>query len=106
MEAGFAGNDCNICVFNNEIEGIQCTIAVYVDDMIITSVCGEMIEDVCTHVKERCGNITRCDGPVQSYLEMVFDLSKAGEARMTMKGYIELKSAVKPGVPPLMDYLS
>ena len=94
MEAGFVRNDSDICVFNKESEGSQCTIAVHVDDLIITSVRGDMIEDVCTHVRKRYGNITRCDGPVLNYLGMVFDLSKAGEVRMTMEGYIEETLAV------------
>ena len=89
VEAGFVRNECNICVFNREMDGVQCTIAVHVDNLIITSVNADMIEYACAHVKVKYGDITRCDGPVLNYLSMMFDLFKSGEVRMTMKGYIE-----------------
>ena len=76
-------------MFNKTENGKQCTIAIHVDDLIITSVRTGMIEDVCAHLRNRYGNITRCDGPILNYLGMVFDLSIVGEVRMTMKGYIE-----------------
>ena len=65
-------------MFNREVDGVQCTIAVHVDDLIITSVRADMIEYACARVKGKYGNITRCDGPVLNYLGMVFDLIKSG----------------------------
>ena len=53
-----------------------------------------MVEDICAHIKQRYGNITRYDGPILNYLGMVFDLSTAGEVRMTMGGYIKETLAV------------
>ena len=89
LEGGFERNVYDTCVFNKTENGKQCTIAIHVDDLIITSVRTGMIEDVCAHLRNRYGNITRCDGPILNYLGMVFDLSNVGEVRMTMKGYIE-----------------
>lgn len=46
-----------------------------------------MIEDVCSSLKARYGDITRHDGPILNYLGMDFDLTTVGEVHMTMKGY-------------------
>ena len=71
-KAGFIENECEICVYNKWAYGLQCTIAVHVDDSIITSVDQQMIEDICSSLNERYGNITRQDGPILNYLGMVF----------------------------------
>ena len=97
-DAGYEKNQYDVCVFNKKVGGLQCTIAIHVDDLIITSTDPKMIEDICAHVKSRYGSITRCDGPTLNYLGMVFDLSIAGEVRMTMKGYIE-ETIAMAGIP-------
>ena len=94
MDAGIVKDECDICVIQKKVAGTQCTIAMHVNDLIVTSVGAQVIEDVCSHVKERYGNIARHDGPVLNYLGIVFGLSKAGEVRITMKGYIEETLAV------------
>ena len=84
---GYGKNEYEICVFNKSVNGIQCTVAVHVDDLIITSRSREMIDDVCNGMRETYGEISRHDGPVLNYLGMVFDLSHKGEVRMDMRGY-------------------
>ena len=69
--------------------GVQCTIAVHVDDLMITSTNIAMIESVSTGLIKRYGDITRRDGPLVNYLGMVFDLTTAGVARVSMTGYVE-----------------
>jgi hypothetical protein len=84
------------CVFNRLDErGTQCTATVHVNDLFISSRSPSMIEHLCEGLKTRYGDITRKDGPVVSYLGMTFDLSCAGEARLTMHGYVQevLKSS-------------
>ena len=45
MKLGYKPNPHDVCVFNRHNDaGTQCTVAVYVDDLLITSVCAEMIE--------------------------------------------------------------
>jgi hypothetical protein len=48
-----------------------------------------MIESLTEGLKKRYGEISKTNGTVLNYLGMVFDLSKVGEARVTMKGYVE-----------------
>ena len=84
---GYRKNEYEVCVFNKVVDGVQCTAAVHVDDLIITSTDQNMIDELCRGLKGRYGEITRHDGPILNYLGMVFDLSHCGEVRMHMKGY-------------------
>jgi hypothetical protein len=87
---GYKSNKYEPCVFNTLDErGTQCTATVHVDDLFISSRSAGMIEHLCGGLKKRYGDITRKDGPVVSYLGMTFDLSSQGEARLTMRGYVE-----------------
>jgi hypothetical protein len=90
QDLGYNSNKYEPCVFNRLDErGTQCTATVNVDDLFISSKSPSMIEHLCTGLKDRYGDITRKDGPVVSYLGMTFDLSFPGEARLTMRGYVE-----------------
>ena len=80
----------DMCVFNKHDEyRVQCTIAVHVDDQMITSANGKMIESVSAGLIKRYGDITRKDGPIVNYLGMVFDLTTKGVACVSMIGYVE-----------------
>ena len=72
---------------NRQSDGVQCTVAVHVDDLIITCVNMGMIDNLCVGLKSKYGEITRKDGPMLNYLGMVFDLSQRGEVHMSMEGY-------------------
>ena len=48
-----------------------------------------MIDELTRGLKSRYGEITETRGTILNYLGMVFDLSHAGEARVTMKGYVD-----------------
>ena len=87
---GYRKNVYEQCVFNkSDKHGVQCTAAVHVDDLLITSVNKDMIESLCDGLKRRYGEITRTDGPMLNYLGIRFDLTFPGETRITMQGYVE-----------------
>ena len=87
---GYTPNTIDICVFNKLSEkGVQCTVAVHVDDLMITSIDADMIESLAAGLIERYGDITRKDGPTVNYLGMVFDLTASGSAKVTMTGYVD-----------------
>ena len=89
-DAGYVKNEYEICVYNKRNKvGVQCTVAVHVDDLIITSMDADMIKKLKAFLKNRYGEITYTDGLVLNYLGMVFDLSVVGQVKMTMKGYID-----------------
>ena len=89
-DGGYTKNEYEICVYNKRNKvGMQCTIAVHVDDLVITSVDADMIKELKAFLKNRYGEITYTDGHVLNYLGMVFDLSVVGQVKMTMKGYVD-----------------
>ena len=86
---GYTRNDRDICVFNRlNKNGVQCTITVHVDDLLIMSKSKVMIAELTEGLRTRYGEITVTQGPTLNYLGMVLDLSFAGEARVTMSRYV------------------
>ena len=54
-ELGYIPNAHDMCMFNKHDEyGVQCTIAVHVDDLMVTSTNGAMIESVASGLMRRC----------------------------------------------------
>lgn len=86
---GYERNSYDNCVFNKTDNGVQCTATVHVDDLFITSTSVDMIESLSEGLRKRYGEISKTSGTVLNYLGMVFDLSHPGEARVTMRGYVE-----------------
>jgi Reverse transcriptase (RNA-dependent DNA polymerase) len=90
ISLGYKRNEIDICVFNRkDSNGVQCTAAIHVDDLLITSTSTSMIEELTSGLKKRYGEITLKHGPIVNYLGMVLDFSHPGEARITMGGYID-----------------
>jgi hypothetical protein len=92
---GYERNPHDICVFNKTgKQGLQCTVTVHVDDLLITSV-DESMTLLAEGLRLRYGKITKSDGTTLNYLGMVLDLTHPGEARVTMKGFVDemLKSS-------------
>ena len=88
-ELGYEKNKHEGCVFNKRKDGIQCTVALHVDDLLITSMSAPLIDELCEGLKIKYGEISRSDGPVVNYLGMTFDLRVKGEATVTMTRYIQ-----------------
>jgi Reverse transcriptase (RNA-dependent DNA polymerase) len=90
VDLGYKTNEMDICMFNRkDSNGVQCTAAVHVDDLLIMSTNTSMIEELTSGLKKRYGEISLKHGPVVNYLGMVLDFSHTGEARVTMGGYID-----------------
>ena len=88
-ELGYEKNKHEECEFNKRKDGIQCTVALHVDDLLITSVSAPLIDELCEGLKMKYGEISRSDGPVVNYLGMTFDLRVKGEATVTMTRHIQ-----------------
>ena len=90
LSLGYEKNVCEQCVFNTSgRDEVQCTAAVHVDNLLITSIDEGMINTLCDGLKNNYGDITRCDGPILNYVGMQLDLTFAGKARITMQGYVD-----------------
>ena len=87
---GYERNPHDVCVFNaRDKHGVQCTATIHVDDLFICSANPHMVDELCDGLKARYGEIIKNSGPVLNYLGMVFDVTRPGEAKVTMKGYVE-----------------
>ena len=52
-EAGYIPNPKDICVFNKVVDGVQCTITLHVDDLMVTSVNESLIDEVMSVLKSK-----------------------------------------------------
>jgi hypothetical protein len=87
--AGYVPNPYDRCVFNKtNSKGIQCTLALHVDDLFVSSVDPTMLDDLTDLIRVTYKECKRQDGPYLGYLGMNFDFSILGVASVTMKGYI------------------
>jgi hypothetical protein len=87
---GYVRNETDICVYNRVgKDGVQCTLCVHVDDLMITSVSKEMIAELTEGLKTRYGDIALKHGTQINYLGMSIDFTHTGEARLTMAGYVD-----------------
>ena len=67
-EDGFVANEYDPCVFNKMYDGVQCTVVVYVDDLMITCANREPIDAVIALFRKRFHDLTVNEGVVHSYL--------------------------------------
>ena len=87
---GFVRNPLDICVFNRVTKnGKQCTVIVHVDDLKITCIEENEVDEVIEAVRTIYKDIKVHRGKVHSYLGMTFDYSKQGKVRVSMEGYIK-----------------
>ena len=98
-ELGYIKNEIDGNVFNRVAhEGVQCTACVHVDDLFITSKNDKMISELCEGLRAKYGDISLAHGPLINYLGMNVDITESGQAKVTMKGYIE-DVLVEAGLP-------
>jgi hypothetical protein len=88
LEMGFEVNPKDKCVFNALRGKHQVTVCIYVDDILCTSVDSSDITWVEDGLRKKYGDMTTNHGKIHSYLGQTFDLSTAGECRVSMEGYI------------------
>jgi hypothetical protein len=87
---GYTPNELDTCVFNKGTGNQQCSIALHVDDMMITYKHKVDRDELINALKNRyTEGVTMHEGPKVSYLGMTFDISSKGEMRITQEGYID-----------------
>jgi hypothetical protein len=87
-DIGFVKNQHDICVFNLQKDGKQCTVCLHVDDLLITCVDESIIESVVSSIEAQYKTITLHTGKVHSYLGMTFNFSTPGKVKVSMEGYV------------------
>jgi hypothetical protein len=87
---GYARNEVDICVYNRvNKHGVQYTLCIHVDDLLITSNSKEMIAELTDGLRKWYRKITLKHGPNINYLGVSLDFTHSGEARLTMAGYVQ-----------------
>eukprot|EP00597_Dinobryon_sp_UTEXLB2267_P016727 CAMPEP_0201091862 /NCGR_PEP_ID=MMETSP0812-20130820/368_1 /ASSEMBLY_ACC=CAM_ASM_000668 /TAXON_ID=98059 /ORGANISM="Dinobryon sp., Strain UTEXLB2267" /LENGTH=81 /DNA_ID=CAMNT_0047343059 /DNA_START=25 /DNA_END=267 /DNA_ORIENTATION=- len=80
---GYEQNPYEECVFNRlSAEGVQCTVVVYVDDLMMTSTDKRMIDNDMAILKRKYKEITVHVGDIHSYLGMTFDFTIRGKVKI------------------------
>jgi len=83
----FTMNPYDSCVANKVINGKQCTIAWYVDDLKISHVDPRVVENIFAKLQAEYGKeapLTVSRGKVHNYLGMQIDYSADGKVKFTM----------------------
>ena len=89
---GFVINPYNWCIANKTINGKQCTIVWHVDDLKISHVSEDVLDDIIASLKAeygKVGEMTVRRGPVHEYLGMTLDFSQPGKFILDMEKYLE-----------------
>jgi len=84
---GYVPNKVEPCVFNKrDAHGVQTTVAVHVDDLLITCKNDQGIQDVADIIiTKNFGGLTLKHGPVVPYVGMILDFTDPGTVRVNMK---------------------
>jgi hypothetical protein len=113
-DMGFVINPYDTCVANKTINGKQCTITWHVDDVKISHMDEQVLEDIIEQLNKQYGTINPLvvtHGSVHDYLGMKLDFGESGKVKVDMKDYIggmldELpKDMAGTATSPAADYL-
>mgnify|MGYP003386305885 CR=1 FL=1 len=85
---GYVKNGYDECLFNKTVDGVQCTVAFHVDDLLITCADQVMIDAMEKMLKDNFTAITINKGDKHSYLAMNMEVDKTG-IRLDMIAYIK-----------------
>ena len=86
---GFKENEVILCVFNKIVDGLQCTIILYVDDMLIAHVSSKVVKAITDELDAKYGKGTRSDGKVIQFLGMKIEKEGNGVIAVSMPKHIE-----------------
>ena len=89
-QLGYKANPYDECVFNKyDSNGKQCTVIVYVDDLIISSVSNQLIDELLEHLIKIYKKVQIKEGLNHNYLGMQFTFKENGSLRIDMSKYID-----------------
>ena len=88
-EMGFKLNPYDPCVANKDINGEQCTIMWYVDDMKVSHKDPAVVEQILTEIEQTYGKLTIKRGKDHTFIGMDCTIRDDQKVEITMKQYIE-----------------
>ena len=90
MQLGYKINKYDQCVANKQIDGKQCTIGYYVDDLIATQKNQMVLKELKEQLEEEYGEMSATFGDTQTYLGMDISFNRKDKtATISMKGYLQ-----------------
>ena len=89
IKDGYLPNDCDPCIFNKTTGGIQITIIVYVDDLMILSKNPALIEAIIATLEGKYDKLKVSSGKIHNYLGMVFDFTDPTHVSVDQIGMVE-----------------
>ena len=89
VEMGFQINPYDECVTNKMVNGKQCTILWYVDDLKISYVDSAIIDHMIQEIEKRFRKITVMRGRDHKYIGMSISFPGDGTVSIKMTSYIE-----------------
>jgi hypothetical protein len=92
VSEGFELNPYDNCVANKLVDGKQCTVLWHVDDLKISHVSDQVLEDLVDQLNDRYGKIaplTVTRGTIHDYLGMTLDYGVPGQVTIRMDDYVQ-----------------
>ena len=96
---GFKTNPYDTCVMNKEINGKEMTVGWHVDDLKLSHVDINVLENIISEIEKEFGKespLTVTRGNTHEYLGMTIDFSEPGKVIFSMLEYIERLIADTP----------
>jgi hypothetical protein len=84
----FVPNPIDPCVFNKTVNGKQCTVCLYVDDLMISCEDQGAVQAAIKTLQKSFKNCQIHHGKVHDYLGMTFDFKTPGSVKITMQSYV------------------
>ena len=113
LRMGFVQNPYDQCVFNKrDAEGVQITVAVHVDDLLVTSKSQRLLDEFHEGLNATYPETKSSTGRVVNYIGMCFDFTTEGEVRVTMDNCVrdilrscesDIKAKPTPAASNLFD---
>ena len=85
---GFRINPYDKCVANKMIDGHQCTIVWYVDDVKVSHKDKSVVQDVIKNIEDYFGDLVISEGPTHDYLGMNITIRDDRRIEIEMKNQI------------------
>ena len=95
---GFKVNEYEICAVNKIINGKQCTLVWYVDDVKVSHVDEIVVSDIIKYLQKEFGNLTITRGKKYQYLGMNMEFCENNKVAIIMFNIKEALEMVSGGV--------